>query len=415
MKWTRLSMVLIAGIAGALLLVACGSDPTATPTATPQPTATPTPVPVAQPTEAPAPDPTATPTPDAMAVFEAEKAELLAAAQEEGELQAFFCCGLGDGTADHISGFEDKYRIKVVFSGGSSREQAPKVLAEREAGQYTLDVWSGGLNPAIPTLIPGGVLRPLKPLLFFPEVLDESAWYDNRLHWFDQPDNEYVIGWNGSGTTAGIAYNTDLVDPNEIQSFWDLLDPKWKGKIIIRDPREVGSSGTTAFYYMNEQLGEEWLQRMMTEMDLTLTSNARQAAEQLALGKFHLCMWACGREVARLEREGQPVDDVFPHILAEGASISPGGGAFYVLDRPPNPNAQKFFANWFLSREGQIFAQKASESQSLRTDIPTEGVDPASIRNPDVDYFILGSQTDYQDQLESALTVVRDALASVGK
>jgi hypothetical protein len=51
----------------------------------------------------------------------------------------------------------------------------------------------------------------------------------------------------------------------------------------------------------------------------------------------------------------------------------------------------------------------------LRADIPTTGVDPSSIRNPDVDYLVIGSQTDYQDQLATALEIVRDALASVGK
>ncbi len=427
MKWTRPTVLVIVGIAGALMLAACGSDPTATPR--PTPTSAPTPTAMMEPTVMPeameptampeAMEPTAMPeamepAPDAMAAIEAEKDALLAAAQEEGELQAFFCCGLGTGMGDVVGEFEDKYNIKVTFSGGSSREQAPKVLAEREAGRYTLDVWSGGLNPGIPTLIPAGALTPLKPLLFWPEVVDESLWFEGRLHWFD-PEKQYVLGWTGSGGTAGISYNTDLVDPNDIQSFWDLLEPRWHGKIIIRDPREVGSSGSTAFYYMNPELGEDWLRRMMTETDVTVVQGARQAAEQLALGKYELCMWACTRDVRNLKNEGQPVENNWPHILAEGASVSPGGGAFYVMDSPPNPNAQKFFANWFMSKEGQLLAQRASEAHSLRADIPTTGVDPSSIRNPDVDYLVIGSQTDYQEQLATGLEVVRDALASVGK
>ena len=148
-------------------------------------------------------------------------------------------------------------------------------------------------------------------------------------------------------------------------------------------------------------------------MDITLTSNARQAASSWRSARFPSAWGACGRECEHW-RVRTASDDVFPQSLKKGED-QPGGGAFYVLDSPPNPNAQKLFANWFLSREGQIFAQKASGSQSLRTDIPLDGVNEASIRNPDVDYFILGSQTDYQDQLEAALTVVRDALASVGK
>ena len=69
-----------------------------------------------------------------------EKKKLLKAAQKEGQVQAFICCGLGRGIGKLMSEFEKKYKIKVVFSTGSSREQAPKVLAERRAGRYTLDV-----------------------------------------------------------------------------------------------------------------------------------------------------------------------------------------------------------------------------------------------------------------------------------
>ena len=123
-----------------------------------------------------------------------DQKKLLKAAQKEGKVQAFICCGLGRGIGKLIPEFEKKYGIQVIFSTGSSREQSPKVLAERRAGRYTLDVWMGGLNPAIPTLIPAGALRPLKPMLFFPEALDKSGWYQNRMHWFD-PQKKYVLGF----------------------------------------------------------------------------------------------------------------------------------------------------------------------------------------------------------------------------
>jgi ABC-type glycerol-3-phosphate transport system substrate-binding protein len=110
-------------IVSTLLLAACGSDPTATPVPTPTATAP------------PADEPTPTPDP-----FLAEWAELVAAAQEEGEVVTFICCGVGRSVSERIPEFEAEFGIKWTNSTGSSFQQSPKILAEREAGKYTLDV-----------------------------------------------------------------------------------------------------------------------------------------------------------------------------------------------------------------------------------------------------------------------------------
>jgi ABC-type Fe3+ transport system substrate-binding protein len=270
----------------------------------------------------------------------------------------------------------------------------------------------GGLNPAIPTLIPTGTIQPLKPMLFFPEVIDTKGWFKNQLHWFDSR-KESVLGFRGNASKADLTYNTKKVDPKEIQSYFDLLKPKWKGKIIMRDPRTVGVSGSTAFFYLS--LGGEWLRRLLTEMDVTVTRSARQAGEKLALGKYAFCLFACGNEVRRLKREGHPVENAFPHYLKEASRISPGGGALYVLDRPPHPNAQKFFANWWLTRAGQNMMQEGSGDQSLRDDLPLDKVFPDNRREKGRKYLMMGSQRDYQELLAQAMSVTRKALASVGK
>lgn len=344
--------------------------------------------------------------------FQEEHDKLLKAAQKEGQLQAFICCGLGRGIGKIMPEFEKKYKIKVTFSTGSSREQSPKVLAERRAGRYTLDVWMGGLSPAIPTLIPAGALKPLRPMLFFPEAVDNKAWYEGRMHWFDQ-QRKYLVGFRGNASRADMTYNTKLVDPNEIQSYFDLLNPKWKGKIIMRDPRSVGVSGSTTFFYIS--LGPKWIRRLLTEMDVKVTRSARQAGEQLALGKYAFCLFACSNEVRRLKREGHPVENVFPHYLKEAARLSPGGGSLYVMDRAPHPNAQKFFANWWLTRAGQTMMQRGSGDHSLREDIPIDAVYLGNRREKGRDYLMIGTQDNYQELLDKALDVTRKALASVGK
>ncbi|HEX9879227.1 MAG TPA: hypothetical protein VGB25_03415, partial [Candidatus Binatia bacterium] len=112
--------------------------------------------------------------------FDQEWTELRKMAQQEGQLVAFICCGVGRGVGKHIGEFEEKYKIKVVFSSGASRQQSDRVLAERRAGKYSLDVWIGGITSANTRLLPAKVVEPMRPLLFNPEVLDKASWYGKQ-------------------------------------------------------------------------------------------------------------------------------------------------------------------------------------------------------------------------------------------
>jgi hypothetical protein len=168
-------------------------------------------------------------------------------------------------------------------------------------------------------------------------------------------------------------------------------------------------------YYLHPQLGPDYLRRLLTETDITIVQNARQAAEWLALGKYSVCMFACSREVRRLRRQGMPVRNELAKPLKEAPRISVGGGAIWAMNHAPHPNAQQFFINWWLSREGQILMQKADGDDSLRVDIPNEGVAKASLRLENVDYWFPETTANFQTKLGEAMNFARKALVSVGK
>ncbi len=48
-----------------------------------------------------------------------------------------------------------------------------------------------------------------------------------------------------------IFYNPKLVDPKEFKSYKDLLDPKWKGKLILDDPRRAGPGQATLHFFLS--------------------------------------------------------------------------------------------------------------------------------------------------------------------
>ena len=389
---------LLAVIAGAmaLLLGACGGDE---PTATPVPVATPTAVPAGSPT--PTPDP-----------FQVEWDALIEAAHAEGEISTFgFDEDLREGL---LNVFSEKFGIKIINSDGSGRQQSERTLAEREVGKYTLDVWIGGIGTPNRVLIPAGALAPIRSLLIHPEVLDESAWIGGEIIFLD-PGREYIFGYAGAAEQDSIAYNTDLVKGDEITSFWDLLDPRWKGKIVANDPRSGGSTPHTIFFYVHPDLGPDFLTRLLTETDVVFSPDRRTTAEWLASGQYSLCLWSCSSEVQAAREDGLPVQEIWPTTLKEGGDIRVGNGGFLALDTPANPNAQKLFTNWFLSKEGQLLYQKATENNSLRIDISKDDVPLPEHLDPGTDYAFFALDPDFNVKERAAFELVGRVLAEIGK
>ena len=403
----KFAITLVGMLVVLVAAAACGSDPTATPepTATPVPPPTPTAMAMAD-------DPTATPEP-MVDPFEAEWDALIAAAQEEGKLDAFICCALGRVFDGHIDAFQDEFGIEIVSATGSSRQQADRVLAERAAGVYSLDVWTGGISTTNTRLIPEGALTDLRPLLIHPDVLDGDNWYFGDLFWGD-PEMTYIVGYGGNASNAPIAYNTELLpDPTVIESYLDILRPEFVGKIVARDPREAGTANNHPFFF-DQGLDETYLTPLFRDMELVIASDARQAAEWLAQGRFALCLFTCTTEAEELKNQGLPVEDQFPHPLKEGATIGTGGNNIFVLDQAPHPNAAKLFLNWMLGPEGQTLYQEANGDNSLRIDIPKDNVVPGNLPKDGIEYLVPSADPAHQGKIVTALEWFRTELPEYG-
>jgi iron(III) transport system substrate-binding protein len=144
-----------------------------------------------------------------------------------------------------------------------------------------------------------------------------------------------------------IAYNTTLVKPEEApKSFADLLDPKWKGKIVKAHP---GYSGTimTATYQMQRDLGWTFFEQLAKQGIMQVQSSA-DPPKKLDLGER--AVMADGNEynIFQLREAGRPVEPVY---ASEGSPliIGPNG----VFKDAPHPNAAKLFQSFCLSREAQ--------------------------------------------------------------
>lgn len=309
--------------------------------------------------------------------------------------------------------FQKTYpEIKFSFVPGKGSEHSQRIVAERRAGKYLADLLMGG-SSSFASFAPG-TLEPVKPLLILPEVTDPSVWFDGKFHFAD-PKNEAAVIISGEIGTRRGSYNTKLVDPKEIQSWWDLLQPRWKGKLGSFDPRVAGGGGETfTFFYYTPSLGEKFITRFLTETGVLLTRDLQQGTDWLAQGKIHFYIGS-GQPIMKAKKQGLPVD-LMPHPLKEGDIMGGGSCCMAVISKGPHPQATRLFVNWVLSREGQTAWQKYTEVNSLRMDIPKTDLPADDVPQKGVNYFMLNSSKYNDPAGRKALhRIVEEALKKVGK
>ena len=223
---------------------------------------------------------------------------------------------------------------------------------ERRANRYLGDIWISGVDTAFNLLLPGKALDAIRPALMLPEVLDESNWSQGK-HYYGDPEHKFIYIYEGSAQSGGISYNTALVNPKEMTSYWDLVRPRWRGKIVSTDPRRPGTSQQNLrFYYHHPELGPEFLKQLFGEMDVAISRDDQQMIDWLAAGKYAFALFVRGR-VEDEKKKGLPVDEFYPGSIKEGALVDSTRGALTFLNRAPHPHAARLAINWFLSREGR--------------------------------------------------------------
>ena len=288
---------------------------------------------------------------EAKPTWQVEWEKVLAAAKKEGQVAVYI-----SGYEEVLPDFQKEYpEIKVAAITGRGSQVGQRLLAERRAEKYLADVVSAGGVTTYQQLFPAKVFDPIKPALLLPEITDPSKWYEGRHHYAD-PENQYIISYVATATYGSISYNTKLVNGKDFKSYWDLLNPKWKGKIISRDIRVPGpGSGNARLFYYLPDVGPTFIKKLYGEMDVTLFRDYRQGADWLAVGKAAICFF-CEADVSK--QQGLPVETFGPGVFKEGAGLVQQFGTLGLVNRAPHPNAAKVYINWLLSRRGQMALQK---------------------------------------------------------
>jgi iron(III) transport system substrate-binding protein len=312
------------------------------------------------------------------AAWQEEWDRVLQAAKKEGKVAMIGPVGADRRDALTIP-FEKKYGITVEYHADSGAGILPRLSSERKADRYLWDVVVAGTTTGLENLIPARVLDPLEPNLILPEVKDLKLWRNGALEFLDPGRQLLVMTPFQRGT---LFVNPTLANPREFKSYKDLLDPKWKGKIIADDPRKSGpGQATFTFFFLHPELGVKFI-RTIAGQGLTLLRDYAQEVNMLGQGRYSVGLGFSDSLAEQRAKQGVPVEIVDIRQLKEGSDISPASGGLSIFNRAPHPNAAKVYLNWLLSKEGQTSNARATGYISNRLDVPTDHAAPWRVPQP---------------------------------
>jgi len=259
---------------------------------------------------------------------------LVAAAMKEGQITWYTSADLR--LAEKVGkAFEQKFpgiRARVERAGGE--RIFSRVAQEYAAGIHVPDAVSTGDAAQFIAWKRSGLLAAYVP--------DDVAKDIPAAH--RDPDGHYATV---RSSLCVIAYNTQLVNSAEApKSFADLLDLKWKGKIVKAHPSYSGTIMTST-YQMVRELGWTYLEKLAQQQLLQIQS-ATDTPKKVVLGERPVMADGNESNVLLLKEAGQPIEVVYP---AEGTPsiVQPSA----IFKAAPHPNAARLFQNYLFSVEGQ--------------------------------------------------------------
>jgi iron(III) transport system substrate-binding protein len=328
--------------------------------------------------------------------------QVVAAAEKEGELNV--SGPAGSLWRENLLTFHKAYpKINIRVTPFAGRDFWPRVMKEREVGQHLWDLRVGGAETQVYQLKKVNGLAPVRDMFILPEVADEANWRGGFDHMFSDVDKKYVPSFTAYSSPLAY-YNTKLIKAEDVGTFKDLLDPKWKGKIAMVDPRGGSTAVSMAIVY--KKFGEQFVRTLLTTQSPVIVKNPRQMVGWFISGQYPIAMGMPNTSLLEFEAKGVEV----PLGRISGLDIwSVGVGSIQVLEPRPHPNATIVFVNWLLTKDVQNLVTKGAQMNSRRKDVEPNDKDRILEWDRYQDY-VSGQSEEFFPSMNEFKTLAREIL-----
>ena len=248
--------------------------------------------------------------------------------------------------------------VDVRWLDMGSQEVFDRVRSE--AANPQADVWFGGPDTILSRGAGLDLLAPYRP-----------AWADAVPEASRHPGDLYFGLYEA---VPILIYNSDAVSAEEAPKDWeDLRDPRWQGKIIIRDPLASGTMRTAFGMFLvrsvaetgDTEAGYDWLRRLDAQTK-EYAVNPALLFEKLTRQEGLVSIWEL-TDLKFLQQRGTPLAYTFP---ASGTPVI--DDAVGLVAGAPHAEEAKRFIDWVGSREALALTAERAFRLPARTDMPPE-------------------------------------------
>jgi iron(III) transport system substrate-binding protein len=259
--------------------------------------------------------------------------------------------------------FEELYPdIDVQWLDMGSQEVLDRLRSERVNPQA--DVWFGAPAEMFLSAAEEGLLQPFRP-----------TWAAAVAEHSDAEDRYHAIYL----TPEVIAFNSDALTAAEAPQDWDeVLDPRWRGKVLIRDPLASGTMRTIFGMIVLRSIREtgspdagfEWLRRLDGQTK-EYVLNPTLLYQKLARQEGLVTLWTMPDIELLRSKTGYPLDYVFPR---SGTPLVVD--AIAVVQGARNAEAARAFIEFAGSEEMIGLAAHEFYRLPARRDFPADSLPP---------------------------------------